>query len=332
MNGQNEEEEKKKFKRPRHMRWYPEKWLDGSIRDQFTAAQRGVWADLLSMGGRNDPPGQVDFTTIRSLARRLRISPKLLTGTLAAAEKNKNIRLIKVWVDAESGQKFEENELTLSEVDTFCSKREKIGIPLHAIVFIDWNPRQPPYYRQRLYPKKGGKPLQNDALLGSETRVMERIGYNKDKDRDKNKSFAPSPESFSSFSPLPSSPSSNLIEGKITIKEEFFGLLRSYRGYPFSESLDSVLFSGITAKYPKINILEQTRKKIAWWKEHPDALKAEPRKQLADWLEEEGKFKNRGGPQPVGELIPEMGDADKRNFLMGLVKPLVKKKAEGQDN
>ena len=315
----------KKEKKPRFMRWYPEKWLDGSIRDEMTAAQRGVWADLLCLGGRNDPPGQVDFTTTKSLARRLGISQKLLWGTLRSTEINKKIRFIKVYVDAESGQKFEEFERSLNEIDTFCEKKSKTGIPLNAIIFLDWNTRQPPYYRQKPYPKKDRGANENDQLLGPENCVMERRGNIKEKDMTEEASPSPT----LSASPLPSNSSPKKAK---TLKEEFLEMLRECQGYQFSEALDSLLFDFAVKEYPGITILEQTSKKITWWRVHTDALKADPRAQLKAWFAEEARFKSRGGPQKIGNVMAEVDDPDHRKWLGKLLeRQKTKKEAEQEE-
>jgi hypothetical protein len=59
--------------------------------------------------------------------------------------------------------------------------------------------------------------------------------------------------------------------------------------------MDKSLFHHIDGEYTNINILEQLDKKIAWWKEHPDALKpsASPRQKLFEWFEQEHEFQNR---------------------------------------
>ena len=65
----------------------------------------------------------------------------------------------------------------------------------------------------------------------------------------------------------------------------------------------------------QINILKQTEKKIAWWEDHPESLKAKPREKLKEWFKDESAFIKRGGPQKVGEIMPEIKDSDHRKWL-----------------
>jgi len=165
-----DETAKPKRKKPGHMKWYPEKWLRGSLRDELTPAQRGVWADLLCLGCQNDPPGQIDFVSFRTLANSLTISKKLLVATIKDALLNKKIRLIKVWVCPKTGKKFEESELTMNQLVTNARpldiKKSKVGVPLNAIIFLRWNEWQPEYLWQRPYEKRDSRGLSNDEGLG----------------------------------------------------------------------------------------------------------------------------------------------------------------------
>jgi len=82
-----------------------------------------------------------------------------------------------------------------------------------------------------------------------------------------------------------------------TQKTEFFKLLQSLSGpsYPFQENEDGQVFDLFTAKYPKVNIIEQTEKKIEYWRENPSALRAHkkgPRVQLVDWLLGEAEYQD----------------------------------------
>jgi hypothetical protein len=82
-----------------------------------------------------------------------------------------------------------------------------------------------------------------------------------------------------------------------TQKTEFFNLLRSLSGpsYPFQETEDGQVFDLFTAKYPKVNIIEQTKRKVEYWRENPSALRAHkkgPRTQLVDWLLSEVEYQD----------------------------------------
>jgi len=321
-----------KRKRPGYMKWYPEKWLGGSTRDEMTHSERAIYADLLCKAYSNDPLGQVDFTSIRRLANELHASQKLLMGTIRKGVKYNKLRVIRVWQDPISLEKYEESELTLeqlrSDQETFASKRSKSGVRLYAIIIIGWNACQTAFLRQSGYPKKSDEDPKSSSDVAPNSEHdgpigEERKGDEKRKDIEENEQEPPKPESISS--PLPSPPPSNLpLKGK-TLKEEFLSLLRSCPGYPFETLADALLYDYAVRECLGINVIEQTQLKIAWWKDHPDALRADPRGQLKNFFRKEYEFKQRGGPQPIGELLG-IDDPDHRKFMMEAFSPRIKKK------
>jgi len=84
-----------KAKRPGYIKFYPERWIFGSTRDEMTNAERAVWIDFLALAYLNDPPGQIDFTSFKRLAKQLNISLKLLKGTIKKALANGKIKIIR---------------------------------------------------------------------------------------------------------------------------------------------------------------------------------------------------------------------------------------------
>jgi len=100
----------------------------------------------------------------------------------------------------------------------------------------------------------------------------------------------------------------------MTIKEQFLSMLRGCPGYPFDETLDSLLFDIAVQDFPGINILRQTEKKVDWWEKNPRTLMFNPRKQLYEWLKKEFEFQKNGGPQRLGDII-EFEDSDHRRFV-----------------
>jgi hypothetical protein len=87
-------------------------------------------------------------------------------------------------------------------------------------------------------------------------------------------------------------------EGETSIsKQHFFSLLKSFPSYPFQEKEDSDLFEFFSKKYPKVDIVIQTKKKIEWWLENPQAAhssKKNQREQLIEWLLGEAEYQNQG--------------------------------------
>jgi hypothetical protein len=296
----------------------------------MTEAQRAVWTDFLCLAYLNDPPGQIDFTSFRRLANQLNISQKLLHSTIKNALLNGKIKVIRIITDQKTAEKLEDFELSCDQLDAKMinleAAREKVGLPLYAIIIIKWNEYQSEYLRQKPYRKKqGGAGKAGESLTpNSVTRVTSK-GEERRLEEIKGEAENP-PNENASNSPLPSTSK----ESQKTVKDEFLELLRNCLGYPFEEIKDTLLFDITIKEYPRINILEQTQKKIAWWEGHPDALKADPRKQLKEWFKEESRFKNRGGPQKIGGIMPELNDPDHRRFVAQLLDNPKPKKQEDE--
>ena len=289
------------------MKWFKihgERWFMGSTRWELNAEQRAVWVDLLARASINEPPGQIDFYSQEQLAQQFNVDLKLLKSTIKRC--------------------VEKKKLKVSE------KKQKISI-------INWKKYQSEYQRQKPYREQHKSQSKvtkmednscNKVTLrkeGEEKRLEIEKKENKE-DEKREESLTPNNNSFKS--PLPSN-SNTFTEGKITIKEQFLSMLREYKGYPFNEAQDSLLFSITVKEFPNINITQQTARKIAWWKEHPDALKANPKKQLQDWFKKEYEFQKRGGPQQIGEVMQGIVDSDHANFVKECVGLGASKKKKG---
>jgi len=277
------------------MKWFKihgEKWFVGSTRWELSLDQRAVFVDLLARASINDPPGQIDYYSLEQLAQQFNVSLELLESTIKRCAEVKKIKY-------------------------FPKKRK--------ILIVNWKKYQSEYQRQKVYRKQDGHPPKvtkmNDKSCNKVTLRKEGEGEEKrlEIEEKENKEDKKIEESLSlnnnSFkSPLPSD-SKSFNKREMTVKEQFLSMLRNCKGYPFDEIKDSLLFDIIVKDYPNINIIKQTAKKIAWWQEHPDALKANPRGKLQEWFKEESKFRKRGGPQQIGEIMKEIDDQDHRNFL-----------------
>jgi len=281
------------------MKWFKiwgEKWFMGSTRWEFTIEQRAVFIDLVARASINDPPGQIDYYSLEQLSQQFNISLELLESTIK--------RCIKV-----------------KKIKSFPKKRK--------IMIVNWKKYQSEYDRQKVYRKKDKYQSKvkkiddkscNKVTLRKEGEGEEkRLEIEEKESKEDGKIIESlSPNKNSSNSLLHSNPNS-FSEREITIKDQFLAMLQNCKGYPFDEAKDSLLFDIAVKDYPDINILKQTGKKIAWWQNHPDALKANPREKLQKWFKEEYKFHKRGGPQKVGEIIKELDDPDKRKFVSNLL-------------
>jgi len=269
-------EEKTRGRRPKTRFWvWAEQWLLGSTRTELTNEERAVFMDFLCLAALSG--GCVEVYSRDQLTSQLFISRELLDKCI-----EKFIKTGKIY------RKYKKRE----KKEIFC--------------LVKWEQYQPEYLWQNPHrstrKKCSAKGNKNDAHVDTkgEERRKEENGI---KENGKNEKY---PNETRQNSPLNSS---------LSIKEEFLLALKECKGYPFDEVKDSLLFDITVKDYPGINIMKQVRRKIEWWKNHPDALKADPRKQLFKWFKKEYKFKQSGGPQPIGEILPDVNDPDKRRFL-----------------
>lgn len=94
-----------KRKKKTWIKFYPEKWLFGSTREELTNAERAVWFDFLALAALNDPPGEFSFFSYRRLANQLNISVKLLKSLIQKASLYKKIELQETQIGSESDEK-----------------------------------------------------------------------------------------------------------------------------------------------------------------------------------------------------------------------------------
>jgi len=281
----------------------------GSTRWELSHDMRAIWLDLLARAALNDPPGQINYRTLEQIAQFCAAPVRLIRSTLGKCYKHKKIKF----------------------------KRDKASNE-RIIIIVNWKKYQSEYLRQKPYRKKRrsdknrekritNKVTNNDTgkvtnEVTDELHIEEKKGEeNREEGRRGEKSTKNiSPNDNFSDSPLHSNSTPSFDERKLTIKEQFIGLLKGCKEYPFDEAKDSLLFDITVTEHPNIDIIKQTLKKISWWRDHPDALKANPREKLEEWFKEEAEFQKRGGPQKIGEIIKEIEDPDHRRFLKGLLK------------
>ena len=83
-------------------------------------------------------------------------------------------------------------------------------------------------------------------------------------------------------------------EGKTSnFKHTFFKLLKSFPSYPFQEGEDGQIFDLYNER---IDVIEQTQKKIQWWRENPNSLKSSKKKlrqQLISFFCDKVDFQNQ---------------------------------------
>jgi len=288
------------------MKWFKiwgEKWFMGSTRWEFTIEQRAIFIDLVARASINDPPGQIDYYSLEQLSQQFNIPLELLESTIKRCIEVKKIK--------------------------FFQKKRKITI-------ANWKKYQSEYDRQKVYRKQDkcqskvkkidDKSCNKVTLRKEEEGEEKRLEIEEKESKEDGKIIESLSPNKNSSNSLLHSNSNYFSEREITIKDQFLAMLRDYKGYPFDEAKDSLLFDIAVKDYPDINILKQTEKKIAWWQNHPDALKANPREKIQKWFKEEYEFQKKDRPQKLGEIIKEVDDPDQRNFLRNLLKENTKKR------
>jgi len=279
-----------------HIKFFSEKYLWGSTRSELLPDERSVWLDFLCLGSMNF--GVIECFSRDQLVHQLLISRELLDRAI---------------------KKF----IKYGKVRRKYNKREKKEI----FSIVNWSRYQAEYLTKRAkksssYEKKERIDKMGESDAENKPTLQERKGEEiKSEDttlqeiREDESETPKPPDSISSeiSSPLRST-SNPFSEREMTMKDQFLSMLKDCKGYPFDEVQDALLFDIAVKESPKINILRQTEKKIAWWKDHPDALKANPREKLQKWFEDESEFQDRGGPQKVGEIMKELEDPDHRNW------------------
>jgi len=301
-----------------YIAFHVEKWLYGTTRMEMEFDEIACFTYILARAAVTgaDPPGLIYYFSEEHLASQLQLPLELLQRTLEKCKKFKKIKIKTL---------IRENKYVLS--------------------VVNWEKYQHVYMHQKAYrarqmaKKEAQKKLISEGTkkhnqnitvrrIGEEKRIEDTIikdkkGEDIKADNSENPN-TPNSNNLGTSSPLLSN-SDSFKEGGITIKEQFLSMLRDCNGYPFDESQDSLLFDITFEDCPGINIIEQTEKKIDWWKKHPSSLKANPREKLKKWFKKEYEFQKRGGPQKIGEIMQGVEDPDKRRWLEGFFKKKPKK-------
>lgn len=291
-------------KKKSYIKFYPEKWIFGSTREELTNAERAVWMDFLSLAAINDPVGYVDFISYKRLANKLNLSLRLLRSTVEKALAYGKVELEETRVGPEEDGKIEKNDSTCdqpgSKVIHFDPNRSKIGLVLRRIKILKWNEYQSEYMRQKPYRKKDGdKDGENGGLQNPGSKAVTQVTDREDEIRGNEIKLD---ESISHDQNSPTSHLNSSSKEFSETKKEFLLLLRSCSNYPFNESSDTALYEVVVLKHPNIDVIYQLKKKIDWWniKASPSAVKSKPRSQLLDHFEK--SFSKKKGAEKIGDI------------------------------
>jgi len=89
-------------------------------------------------------------------------------------------------------------------------------------------------------------------------------------------------------------------------KTIFLNILKEFsksHPYPFSQDDDGHMFDYYSKESPDIDLIEELRKKLARWENHPEELKGakDPRAKLFEWFAKEQAFQMKRGKREFGE-------------------------------
>lgn len=276
------------------MKWfkiYGERWFMGSTRWELSPEQRSIWVDLLARASINQVPGRIEYFSLEQLSDQFQVNLALLEETL---KRCKEVNKIKYYPEK------------------------------NLILIINWKKYQSEYERQKSYRQQDGgqSRVTKDADNSSKKVTLKGEGEEKRIDVEK-KEKEKTEELLSSLYPPPISPlpsnCESTNEGRLTTKKRFLSMLKECKGYPFDEGKDSILFDISVCRYPKIDLLKQLGKRIAWWQLHLDALRANPRAQLYKWFKGEFEYQKQGGPQALGDILKEGDVPDYRDLFKKLI-------------
>lgn len=90
-----------------------------------------------------------------------------------------------------------------------------------------------------------------------------------------------------------SKPSLHYPDAQSRIQEELLSMLCELDNYPYNSQIDVDFVSDMMRRYPGIDFVAETKKKIAWWEQNPGAIRNNPRQQLNDWFQKEFEFQQR---------------------------------------
>lgn len=240
------------------LKFYSERYLiGGSTRTELEPDERSVWLDVLCLANRRD--GCFEVFSRDHLAQQLRISRELMDRSIAKFLEYKKIK-----------------------------KQSAKGHKSELFIVSNWEQYQYGEGERIAKRAKRESPKTPKGEKSESTRLdrigLDRTGQDKDEERIK--------------TGLDGQDKARPTEGKLA----FFELLKSVSSpsgpsYPFDEGLDGQLYELFAAKYPAVNIMVETTKKIAYWQKEPAALRAKksPREQLIKWLVGEADFQNRKG-------------------------------------
>jgi len=143
----------KTTKKKTWIKFYPERWLFGSTREEMTNAERAVWFDFLALAALNDPPRQFEFISRRRLANQLNISIKLLNSTIDKATTYGKIEIKETHIGQVKDKTKRKKDITstqhVANGINLASTQSKIGLTLHIAKILTWAKYQSDYMRQK---------------------------------------------------------------------------------------------------------------------------------------------------------------------------------------
>jgi hypothetical protein len=302
----NEKKAPRQSRATTYFKFYSEKYLWGSTRSELKPDERSVWLDFLCLASFQF--GRVEVFSRDHLAQQLCLSRELLDRSIEKFIKYKKIQ--RKYLKSKNSEVF-----TLANWDRYQAdylKKRIIKSTTYSQKKRIANMGQTDAENPPKEEEKRGEEMKEENKERRPIRINQ-ISRLKNQSSPKN-----SPDLNQSLTPSNSTPLKRDIEN---IKNLFLNLLKTTGSYPFDEDLDADLFNRSTEAFPSISILQELRKKIAWWSEHPGALKSkDPREQLFEWFEKEAQYqKGMGGIKSMKEEADnELESLEYKRFVKDL--------------
>ncbi len=280
-----------KTKQKLWIKFYPERWLFGSTRDEMTNAERAVWFDFLALAALNDPPGQFEFIVLRRLANQLNISMKLLKSAIDKALRYRKVQIEKKIMDPKL-KEINKNSLSIGDrsvtnSEDLVTSQSKYGLALHIVKILNWEKYQSEYMRQKPY-RAQSKDCDRDDISELQESAVEIVTQVTDRGeemrKDENREEETREEGTHADAPI-----SNDKKYFLTFLQEFSEGFQ----YPFDKGLDSQIYDYCMERFPKVDPVRELEKKVEYWKENPGSLMSKgkgPREQLMEFFQMEEDY------------------------------------------
>ncbi len=244
--------------------WWPDKWIFGSIRIECTPEERGIWVDLLSLASKDD-------------------------GHIRANEE------IPYPIEQLSGMLMIPQEMLRDAIEKFINLKDKEGkgkltrTKEGTLYVTKWEEyqlsRTAKFYAEKGRSEQDCSHSEDKCKPYYNKLEYNKLNYNKE---EKTKTFTPT-KAHTNITIEEQGEISSLLADVVNIGEK---------------KIDSLLgfLKELSLEFPDIDYVEEIKKKVVWWRDHPLNKKSNIHLQLRNWFAIATKFQKEGHKEKrVGE-------------------------------